>query len=64
VGDRASAYVAGADGVPSRHMATVEEAIEEVPGLIEPGDVVLLKGSRSMALERVGAAIAPPGAGG
>jgi UDP-N-acetylmuramoyl-tripeptide--D-alanyl-D-alanine ligase len=64
VGDRAAGYVAGADGVPSRHIATVEEAIEVVPGLIEPGDVVLLKGSRSMALERIGAVIAPVDAGG
>ena len=61
VGERAAAYVAGADGVPSRHMATVEEAVEVVPGLIEPGDVVLLKGSRSMRLERIGAVIAPEG---
>jgi UDP-N-acetylmuramoyl-tripeptide--D-alanyl-D-alanine ligase len=59
VGDRAAAYVAGADGVASHHIATVEEAIEVVPGLIEPGDVVLLKGSRSMRLERIGAVIAP-----
>ncbi len=64
VGDRAAAYVAGADGVPSVHIATVEEAIEAVPGLIEPGDVVLLKGSRSMRLERIGAVIAAPEAGG
>ena len=63
VGDRAAAYVAGADGVPSVHIATVEEAIEAVPGLIEPGDVVLLKGSRSMRLERIGAVIAAPEAG-
>ena len=61
VGERAAAYVVGADGVPSRHMATVEEAVEVVPGLIEPGDVVLLKGSRSMRLERIGAVIAPEG---
>jgi UDP-N-acetylmuramyl pentapeptide synthase len=59
VGDRAAAYVAAADGVTSHHIATVEEAIEVVPGLIEPGDVVLLKGSRSMRLERIGAVIAP-----
>ena len=63
VGDRAAAYVAGADGVPSVRIATVEEAIEAVPGLIEPGDVVLIKGSRSMRLERLGAVIAAPEAG-
>lgn len=59
VGDRAAAYVAGADGVASHHIATVDEALAAVPGLLQPGDVVLLKGSRSMALERVGAVIAP-----
>ena len=59
VGERAVDYVAGADGPASVHFATVEEAVEAVPGLLRPGDVVLLKGSRSMALERVGAVIAP-----
>ena len=62
VGERAAGYVAGADGVESVHLATVEEAVEAVPALIAPGDAVLLKGSRSMALERVGAVLAP-GAG-
>jgi UDP-N-acetylmuramoyl-tripeptide--D-alanyl-D-alanine ligase len=61
VGERAAAYVAGADGVPSVHLATVEEAVEAVPELVEEGDVVLLKGSRSMRLERIGAVIAPEG---
>jgi UDP-N-acetylmuramyl pentapeptide synthase len=40
------------------HYATVEEAVEGVPGQLRSGDVVLLKGSRSMALERVSAVIA------
>lgn len=61
VGERAAGYAAGADGVASVHIATVEEAVEAIPGLIEPGDVVLLKGSRSMALERIGAVLAPAG---
>jgi UDP-N-acetylmuramyl pentapeptide synthase len=63
VGERASAYAQGADGLPSEHFATVEEAIEAVPGLVREGDVVLLKGSRSMRLERVGAVLAPDGSG-
>lgn len=58
VGTRAAAYVEGAGGVASRHFATVDEAVAGVPGLLAPGDVVLLKGSRSMALERVSAVIA------
>ena len=62
MGERAAAYVAGADGVPSRHMATVEEAVERRAGADRAGgDVVLLKGSRSMRLERIGAVIAPEG---
>ena len=59
VGERAAEYVAGADGLEAVHMASVEEAVERVPGLIGDGDVVLLKGSRSLRLERVGAALAP-----
>ena len=47
----------------SVHFATVEEAVEAVPGLVREGDVVLLKGSRSMRLERVGAVLAPDGSG-
>jgi UDP-N-acetylmuramoyl-tripeptide--D-alanyl-D-alanine ligase len=59
VGERAAAYVAGADGLAAVHVATVDAALERVPELLEPGDVVLLKGSRSMRLERLGAVIAP-----
>jgi len=58
VGERAAAYPEGAPGVASVHYATVEEAVEGVPGQLRSGDVVLLKGSRSMALERVSAVIA------
>jgi UDP-N-acetylmuramoyl-tripeptide--D-alanyl-D-alanine ligase len=61
VGPLAAGYAAGADGVRSVHIATVEEAVEALPALVEPGDVVLLKGSRGLALERVGAALAPAG---
>jgi UDP-N-acetylmuramoyl-tripeptide--D-alanyl-D-alanine ligase len=59
VGERAAAYVAGADGLAAVHLASVDEALERVPGLLADGDVVLLKGSRSMRLERLGAVIAP-----
>jgi UDP-N-acetylmuramoyl-tripeptide--D-alanyl-D-alanine ligase len=61
VGDRAAGYVSAADGVEAVHIATVEEALERVPSLIADGDVVLLKGSRSMRLERIGAVLAPGG---
>lgn len=57
VGRRAAGYVAGANGAEAVHIATVEEAIERVPALLREGDVVLLKGSRSMRLERIGAAL-------
>jgi UDP-N-acetylmuramoyl-tripeptide--D-alanyl-D-alanine ligase len=58
VGDRARWYVEGADGVPAERFPTVEEAVADVPRLIRPGDVVLVKGSRSMALERITALLA------
>jgi UDP-N-acetylmuramoyl-tripeptide--D-alanyl-D-alanine ligase len=58
VGSRATAYAQGADGVETVRYATVEEAVDGVAGHLRPGDVVLLKGSRSMALERVADAIA------
>lgn len=57
VGERAAAYAEGADGLEAVHVPTVEEAVERVPGLIADGDAVLLKGSRSMRLERVGVAL-------
>lgn len=61
VGERAALYAEAADGVESVHIATVEEAMERVPAMLAPGDAVLLKGSRGMALERVGDAIAGRG---
>ena len=58
VGELAKAAAAGAlegglaaDAVV--HLNTTEEAEREVPGLLMDGDVVLVKGSRAMALERV-----------
>lgn len=59
VGTRAQAYVEGAAGCEAVHIAGVEEAIEQVPGLLRQGDVVLVKGSRSMRLERLTAVISP-----
>lgn len=61
VGERAAHYAAGAAGVETVHIGTVEEAVEAVPGLVGAGDTVLLKGSRSMRLERVGAALTDGG---
>lgn len=40
-----------------RHYHDGQEAAREVPGLVRPGDVVLVKGSRAMALETVVAAL-------
>jgi UDP-N-acetylmuramyl pentapeptide synthase len=37
--------------------------VERVTELVGDADAVLLKGSRSMRLERVGAALAPEGGG-
>jgi len=54
VGGRAAAYVEGAGALASLHYPTVEEAVEDLPGRLEPGDTVLLKASRGMALERIG----------
>jgi UDP-N-acetylmuramoyl-tripeptide--D-alanyl-D-alanine ligase len=58
VGERAVFYAAGADGVESVRIPTVEEAVERVPDMVADGDVVLIKGSRSLRLERVGEALA------
>jgi UDP-N-acetylmuramoyl-tripeptide--D-alanyl-D-alanine ligase len=61
VGELGAEYVAGADGLEAVHIPTVEEAVERVPGLLSDGDVVLLKGSRGMRLERVGAVLIAEG---
>jgi UDP-N-acetylmuramoyl-tripeptide--D-alanyl-D-alanine ligase len=57
VGARAASYPDGANGVTSAIFATTDDAVAGVPALIEPGDVVLVKGSRGMAMERVARAI-------
>jgi UDP-N-acetylmuramoyl-tripeptide--D-alanyl-D-alanine ligase len=35
------------------HLGTLEEALERAPGLLRAGDVVLVKGSRRMGLDRL-----------
>ncbi len=59
IGELARGYVDGAAGVPSRWAATVEEGIAALRELLRPGDVVLVKGSRSMGLEAVAANVLP-----
>lgn len=55
LGDRARHLVeaARAAGVDAVHVATPKEAASVLCSATKPGDVVLLKGSRGMALERV-----------
>lgn len=40
-------------GKPARQVETVQSALGEVPGLLQDGDVVLLKGSRAMRMEQL-----------
>ena len=57
VGPRAASYPLGATGVECVAFDDTDQAVQGVPGLIAPGDVVLVKGSRGMAMERVARAI-------
>jgi UDP-N-acetylmuramoyl-tripeptide--D-alanyl-D-alanine ligase len=57
VGELARGYVGS--GVPTElHAATVEDAIAALGDVLRPGDVVLVKASRSIGLERVAEALA------
>jgi len=38
---------------PDVHVADADAAAEALRGLIEPGDAILVKGSRAIGLERV-----------
>ncbi len=56
VGEHAADYAAGHGG-DVRRTADAEEAAALVPELLEPGDIVLVKASRGVGLERVTAAL-------
>jgi UDP-N-acetylmuramoyl-tripeptide--D-alanyl-D-alanine ligase len=59
VGELARGYLDGAVGVPTVHWVPgPPEALEVVRELLEPGDCVLVKGSRALGLETVAEALA------
>ena len=59
VGERARLYVEGAEGVLEVAIASdADEAARILPDLLQPGDCVLVKGSRVVGLEVVADALA------
>ena len=56
VGELAAEYL-GAGAAEERHAASVEEAVALLDEVVRPGDVVLVKASRSVGLERVAEAL-------
>ncbi|MEO8290826.1 MAG: UDP-N-acetylmuramoyl-tripeptide--D-alanyl-D-alanine ligase [Gaiellaceae bacterium] len=59
VGPLARAYVEGARGVPTvRWAPSVEAGLTALRQLLQPGDCVLVKGSRAMGLEAIAEAVA------
>jgi UDP-N-acetylmuramoyl-tripeptide--D-alanyl-D-alanine ligase len=55
IGEEALAM--GFDPANCHIMATAEEAVERLKSLIEPGDLVLIKGSRAVGMEQIAADI-------
>jgi UDP-N-acetylmuramoyl-tripeptide--D-alanyl-D-alanine ligase len=59
VGPLARNYVVGARGVPvTRWAPTVEQGLAALRSVLQPGDCVLVKGSRAMGLEVIAEAVA------
>jgi UDP-N-acetylmuramoyl-tripeptide--D-alanyl-D-alanine ligase len=59
VGPLAKSYLDGARGVPATRWApTVDQGLAALRQILQPGDFVLVKGSRSMGLEAIGEAVA------
>ncbi len=62
-GIHAGAVLEGSWGSESRHVPDVEAAVALLRAELRPGDVVLVKASRSAGLERVAAALLAPSLG-